>query len=185
MHEDREKEWQHLLAKATQMLENPRLLPKDLQVKNFNQVFHLWISPTFTPEKHWVFYEPQPQINPQPKPVVRQMIWQRNTDFQRVMNAETNLSEDFQFEPTFEIKTIEIEKENYSKIRSELSKIKLSPFIEVEMNGRDGEICGVETLDSFYSGRIVWWSSYPEEWKELADWYEKVKKFLEEKFNES
>jgi len=181
MIEKLEKEWKELERKALQMLENPRLLHKDSQVENFSQTLHLWISPTFTPEKHWVFYQPQAQINPPPKPSVQQIIWQRNADFQRVKNSP----EAFHDEPTFEIKTIEIEKENYSKIRSELSKIKLSPFIEVEMNGRDGEICGVETLDSFYSGRIVWWSEYPEEWKELADWYEKVKKFLEEKFNES
>jgi len=180
MIEDRENEWQNLQAKALQMLENPRLLPKDLQIKNYNQTLHLWISPTFTPEKHWIFYTPQPQLNPQPKPIVQQIIWQKGADFQRL----NNLQEDFQFEPTFEIKTVEIEKENYSKIRLELSKIKLSPFIEVESDGRDGEIFGVETLDLFYSGRITWWSSSAVEWHELIDWYEKVGKFLEKNFGE-
>lgn len=97
------------------------------------------------------------------------------------MNSET----DFQTEPSFEIKTIEIDREFYRKIRAELSEIKLSPFIEEEMNGRDGELFGVETLDLFYSGRIVWWSECPNEWKELSDWYKKVRKFLEEKFSES
>ncbi|HQU82930.1 MAG TPA: hypothetical protein PKY59_07395 [Pyrinomonadaceae bacterium] len=181
MIEDCEKEWQEFERKALQMLENPRLLPKDLQVKNFNQTLHLWISPTFTPEKHWVFYNPQTQINPQPKPIVQQIIWKRNADFQRLNDS----FEDFPVEPTFEIKTIEIDWEFYREITSKLAKIKLSPFLEVEMNGRDGEIFGVETLDLFYNGRIIWWSECPNEWKELSDWYEKVRKFLEEKFNES
>lgn len=181
MSENRDKEWRNLSAKATQMLENPRLLPKDLQIKSFDQTLHLWISPTFTPEKHWIFYVPQPQINPQPNLVVQQIIWQRETDFQQVMNSAT----DFQNEPSFEIKTIEIDREFYRKIRAELSEIKLSPFIEEEMNGRDGELFGVETLDLFYSGRIVWWSDCPNEWKELSDWYEKVRRFLEERFSES
>jgi len=182
MIENRENEWQNLQAKALQTLENPRILPKDLQIKQFDQTLHLWISPTFTPEKHWIFYTPQSQINPQPKPIVQQIIWQRETDFQRLNDPLIGLQEGFHIEPTFEIKTIEIEKEYYSKIRSELSKIKLSPFIEVESNGRDGEIFGVETLDLFYSGRITWWSSSAVEWHELIDWYEKVRRFLEEKF---
>lgn len=180
MTETREKEWRNLQATAQQMLDNPRLMPKDLQIRQFNQNLHLWISPTFTPEKHWVFNEPQQQINPQPKLIVQQIIWQRDVDFQRLRNSP----EDFQIEPTFEIKTIEIEWEFYRKIRSGLSKIQLPPFIEVEMNGRDGETCGVETLDYFYSGRIIWWSEYPKEWKELAKWYEKVRKLLEEKLND-
>lgn len=182
MIENRETEWQNLQAKALQMLENPRILPKDLQIKNFNQTLHLWISPTFTPEKHWIFYTPQPQINPPPKPIVQQIIWQRTADFQRLNDPLIGLQEGFHIEPTFEIKTIEIEKEYYSKIRTELSKIQIPPFIEVESDGRDGEIFGVETLDLFYSGRITWWSSPPFEWNELDDWYEKVRKFLEEKF---
>lgn len=182
MIEDREKEWQNLQAKALQMLENPRTLPNDLQVKQFNQTLHLWISPTFTLEKHWVFYKPQPQINPQPKPIVQQIIWQKTVDFQRLNDPLIGLEEGFHIEPTFEIKTIEIESEFYRKIRAELSKIKLSPFMEVESDGRDGEIFGVETLDLFYSGRIIWWSSSAVEWQELIDWYEKVRRFLEEKF---
>lgn len=179
MPETREKEWRNLQATAQQMLENPRLLPKDLQIRQFNQILHLWISPTFTPEKHWVFSEPQPQINPQPKPVVQQIIWLRDVDLQCL----NNLQDDFQTKPSFEIKTTEIELEFYRKLRSELAKIQLPPFLELEMDGRDGEIFGIETLDLFYSGRITWWSSYPVEWKELVDWYEKVRNSVEEKFS--
>lgn len=182
MIENRENKWRNLQATAQQMLDNPRLLPKDLQIRQFNQTLHLWISPTFTSEKHWVFSVPQPQINPQPKPIVQQIIWEREMDFQRLMNLETDLADDFQLSPTFEIKTVEIEWEFYRKLRAELSKIQLPPFLEVEMSGRDGEVFGVETLDLFYSGRITWWSDYPEEWEEMVDWYEKVRQFLEGNF---
>lgn len=180
MTQNHEKEWRNLQTTAQQMLDNPRLLPKDLQIRQFNQTLHLWISPTFTPEKHWIFYMPQYQLNPQPKPIVQQIIWQRDADFQSLRNS----TESYQLEPTFEIKPIEIEWEFYRKIRSEISKIQLPPFLNVEMSGRDGEIFGVETLDLFYSGRITWWSDCPQEWRELADWYERVRKFLEEKFND-
>jgi hypothetical protein len=180
MTETHEKEWQNFQSTAQQMIDNPRLLPKDLQIRQFNQTLHLWISPTFTPEKHWVFNIPQHQLNPQPKPIVQQIIWQKDVDFQRLRNS----TDDFQIEPTFEIKTIEIEWEFCSKLSFNLSKIQLPPFIEVEISGRDGEMFGVETLDLFYNGRIIWWSEPPNEWKELVDWYDKVRKFLEENFND-
>ncbi len=180
MTETHEKQWQQLQTTARQMLDNPRLLPKDFATKHFNPTLHLWISPTFTPEKHWVFSEPQAQVNPQPKPIVQQIIWQQNTDFQRWRNSP----EDFQIEPTFEIKTVEIDREKLRGWQNQLSKIHLPPFIQTEMNGRDGEIVGIETLDYFYSGRISWWSEYPKEWQNLVDWFGKIRKFLEEKFND-
>jgi hypothetical protein len=180
MTENREKEWKNLQATAQQMLDNPKYLPKDLQLRQFNQTLHLWISPTFTPEKHWVFNYPQPQLNPQPKPIVQQIIWQRENDFQRLKNWQ----EDFQIEPTFEIKTIEIEKELFEKLHSDLAKIKFPPFIKDEILGLDGEQFGVETLGSYHSAKIFWWNSYPEEWEELVGWYNKIKKFLEAKFND-
>lgn len=185
MTENREKEWLNLLTKAMQMLDNPRLLPKELQIRQFNQTLHLWISPTFTPEKHWVFYTPQPRLNPQPKPIVRQIIWQKEKDYQRLNNPLIGLKEGFHTEPTFEIKTIEIEKEDFDKIHHELAKIAVTPFIKDEILGLDGEHFGVETLGFYHNAKITWWSSFPNEWEELVDWYEKVRKFLEEKFNEN
>src|ERR1043165_6290740 len=111
MIEDREKEWQKLSEKAVQMLENPRSLPKDEVNKNFLPTLHLWLSPTFAPEKHWIFYQPRWQLNPQPKPFVRQMIWQQQSDFQRLNNPLIGLQEGFHADPTFETKTVEVEKE--------------------------------------------------------------------------
>ncbi|HRH42198.1 MAG TPA: hypothetical protein PKY82_11275 [Pyrinomonadaceae bacterium] len=183
MIENREKEWQELEQKASQILNNPTLLPKDAINKHFDPTLHLWISPTFTPEKHWVFYQPQPQINPQSQPIVRQIIWQRDADFQRLNNPLVGLQQGFQAEPAFEIKTIEIEREFFRKIHTQLSKIQLLPFIQEEIGGRDGEIFGIETLGFYHNAKISWWSEYPEEWKELADWYEKIKTLLEEKLN--
>lgn len=173
MTENREDQRQQLEATAQQILDNPRLLPRDFAAKHFNPTLHLWISPTFTPEKHWVFYEPQAQINPQPKPIVRQFIWNERFDFEHLPT-----------EPTFEIKTVEIELEKLRSWQNQLSKISFPAFISEDYNGRDGEIVGIETLNFFHSAKISWWSEYPAEWQNLVDWYEKVRKFLEENFND-
>ncbi len=183
MTENREKEWQYLQANAQQMLDNPRLLPKDFTTKHFNPTLHLWISPTFTPDKHWVFYKPQSQINPQPKPIVQQIIWKKTVDFQRLNNPLIGLQEGFQLSPTFDIKTVEIEFETYHKMHNDLAKISFPAFVNDEILGLDGENFGVETLDYFHNAKISWWSVYPKEWQELVSWYEKVRKVLDEKFS--
>lgn len=185
MIEKREEEWQKLEAKALQMLENPRLLPKDETIKHFIPILHLWIAPTFTPHKHWVFCKARPQVNPQPKPIVRQLIWQRNADFQRLNNPLIGLQEGFHIEPTFEIRTIEIDNEKLKNLHEDLTQVQFSAFIKDENLGLDGEHFGVETLDFYHNAKVSWWSSYPEEWKELVNWFEKIRKFLEEEFGES
>lgn len=184
MVEKREKEWRELEAKVEHILNNPRFLPKDETTKQFIPTLHLWISPSFSSDKHWIFYNPRVQINPQPKPRIRQLIWQKQVDQKRLFDPLIGLKEGFHTEPTFEIKTIEIEKELFEKLRSDLAKIKFPPFIKDEILGLDGEQFGVETLGSYHSAKIFWWNSYPEEWKELVEWYDKTKRFLEEKFNE-
>jgi hypothetical protein len=182
MIEKREKEWQELEQKALQMLENPQLLPKDETTKKGVLTLHLWISPTFTPDKHWFFYKPQPQINPPPKPFVRQMIWQKQNDFQRLNNPLIGLQEGFHAEPTFETKTIEIEKEMLEKLHQQLSEISFPAFASDEILGLDGERFGIETTAFYHQARVSWWSVYPKEWQKLVDWFEKTQEFLEKSF---
>lgn len=182
MIERREKEWQELEAKASQMLWNFQLLPKDETTRNFTPTLHLWISPTFTPEKHWFFYKPRPQINPQPKPFVRQMIWQKQSDFKRLNDPLTGLQEGFHAEPTFETKTVEIAKEMLENLHQKLSEIRFPAFVKDEILGLDGERYGVEIVGFYHQARVSWWSVYPKEWQELVRWFEKIQEFLEESF---
>ena len=184
MLEKREKEWFELEAKAKQMLENVRLLPQAETTKNFVPTLHLWISPTFTPEKHWIFYKPRPQINPQPQPLVRQLIWQKQRDFNRLNDPLTGLREGFHAEPTFETKTVEIEKETLETWHQQLSEIRFPAFARDEVFGLDGETFGVEIIGFYHQARVAWWSVYPQEWQKLVDWFEKIQDFLEEKFND-
>ncbi len=184
MIESREKELLELEAKAKQMLDSPRLLPNDNTTRNFLPTLHLWISPVFSLDKHWIFYKPRPQINPQPKSFIRQIVWKKDDDFQRLNNPLIGLKEGFHPEPTFEIKTVEIEKEAFEKTHFELAKIHLPAFVQDEFLGLDGEHFGVETLGFYHSAKILWWSSYPKEWQLLIDWFEKTVDFIKKKFDD-
>jgi hypothetical protein len=164
------------------MLDNPRFLPKDFATKHFNPILHLWISPTFAPDKHWVFYKPIQHLNPLPKPIIRQIIWQKQNDYERLHKPLTGLKEGFHIEPSLQINSIEIEQKMLQTWLENLSKINFPAFSIDEHLGLDGERFGIETFGFFNSAKITWWSSYPEEWQEIVTWYEKVRKFLEEKF---
>lgn len=185
MSESRQEEWVELEAKALRMLENPRLLSDDAATKHFLPVLHLWVAPGFTPSIHWVIYNPRLQIDPQPKPLIKQIIWDRQADFKRLYDPMTGLKEGFHTEPTFVTQIAEIEKDQLNDISAELANISITPFVRDETLGLDGEHFGVETLGSYHATKIFWWSSYPEDWKELVDWFEKTRHFLQKKFNES
>jgi hypothetical protein len=184
MNESREKEWEELEAKAKQILENPRMLPEDFTAKHFTPVLHVWIAQTFTPETHWVFCKPLPQLNPQPKPIVKEIIWEQQKDSSRLHNPLVGLKEGFHTEPTIKLKKVEIEKDVLKNILDQLSKIQIPPFIEDEFLGRDGITFGVETLGIYQNAKIKWWSVYPDDWKYLAAWFEKTMTFLKEIFKD-
>jgi len=184
MIEKRDDEWYELEAKARQMLENSQFFPKDETIKHFIPTLHLWITPSFTPEKHWVFYDPRPQLNPLPKPRVRQFVWKKQEDYKRLNDPLIGLKEGFHSEPTFEIKTIEIERENFKRLHEDLAEIHFPAFIKDDFLGLDGEHFGVETLGAYHKAKVSWWSAFPPEWKNLVDWYKKIREFLEREFNE-
>lgn len=183
MIEKREKEFQELRQKVLRMFENPKFLPNDETTKNFTPTLHLWIAPTFTPDKHWFFYKPQRQLNPQPKPFVRQLIWQRQNDFQRLNDPLVGLKEGFHADPTFEIKKIEIERNFLENFHKQLSEISFPAFVEDDILGLDGEKSGIETLGLYHRARVSWWSVYPQEWQNIVEWFEKTRRFLENEFS--
>ena len=84
-----------------------------------------------------------------------------------------------------EMNEIVSEVEKLKKINDKLTEISLPPFIKDEILGLDGEHFGVETLGNYHNARITWWSSFPKEWEELINWFEKIRRFLEEKFSEN
>lgn len=181
--ENRQKERQELERKALQMLENPELLPSDEVTRRFKPVLHLWIEPTFTPQKHWIFYEPHVRINPPPKPLVREIFWDRQNDLRRLSDPLIGLKEGFDDEPRLQIRTIEIEKTRLEDFLETLSQITFPAFIRDDNLGLDGSRFGIETLGFYCKTKISWWSVYPKEWQAVVDWFEKTMKFLEVEFS--
>ena len=183
MIENREKEWCELEQKALQMLENPRLLPLDEITKHFDPILHLWIAPSFTPRKQWVFYKPHINLNPQPQPLVRELFWNRQKDYSRLCNPLVGLKEGFDKEPRMQFRSHEINQNVLENLLETLAKITLPVFVRDDSLCLDGVRFGIETFGFFNSAKIVWWSSYPEEWQDLVNWFEKTTKYLETEFS--
>lgn len=178
MNAERENEWLDFAGKARRMIDDPAQLPADEATKHFSPVLHLWISPTFTPESHYVIYEPRPNLNPLPKPFVRKVAWIKDADLARFRNDEL-----FDL-PTFSFQSAAIEWSEFRRIFEVLSKLTFPPFAEFDIGGRDGETFGVQTFGLFQNARITWWSYVDESWATLAKWHEETVDFLERKIIE-
>lgn len=185
MIEKREKEWRELESRALSLLENPNLLAKDAVLKFYEPILRLWIYPSFSPYKVWVFGEPDFQTKKAKNLIIREVIWDRNTDFKRLANPLEGLKKGFDAEPNFEIKSVEIQKEAFDKIFSELEQIRFPAFAGYKKTiGIDGIRYGIETFETTHRTNVSWWSVYPEEWQNLVEWFEKITGFLQAKFSE-
>lgn len=164
MIEKRDKEWQELESKAENLLQNSGLLPKDAILKFYNPILRLWIYPSFSPYKVWIFYEPDFRTIQPENLIVRQIIWERDADGQRLNNPLEGLEKGFHTEPKLEIESTEIKKEIFTKIFSELQQIHFPAFANYRKSvGIDGIRYGIETFDFTHKTNISWWSIYPEE----------------------
>lgn len=180
MIEHREKEWQELESKAVKLLNNPYLLPKDAILKFYQPILRLWIYPSFSPCKVWIFNEPNFRTIKPKTLIVRQVRWDGNADYERLNNPLEGLKKGFHTEPKLEIESIEITKEVFGKIFSELQQIQFPAFANYRKSvGIDGIRYGVETFDFTDRMNISWWSVYPEEWQNLVDWFEKTTDYLQ------
>jgi hypothetical protein len=86
MIEKREKEWHELEAKAEKLLNNPFLLPKEAILKFYKPILRLWIYPSFESYIVWIFNEPDFRMIQPKNLIIRQIIWDRNADAQRLNN---------------------------------------------------------------------------------------------------
>lgn len=178
MTSDRDNEWIALAGTARRMIDDPAQLPVDEATKHFSPILHLWISPTFTPERHYVFYEPRPNLNPLPNPFVRDIAWNKAADHARFQNGE------ILDEPTFSSQFAAIEWSELRRILEVLSKLTFPPFAEFDTSGRDGEMFGVQTFGLLQNARLTWWSEVHESWSALVKWHKETVDFCEGKLNE-
>jgi hypothetical protein len=184
MIEKREKEWNELEAKAEKLLNNPYLLlRKDAILKFYDPILRLWIYPSFEPYQVWLFNEPNfKTIHVENLKVIR-AVWNRNEDYLRLNHPLEGLKDGFHTEPKLEIESIEMEKELFNKIFSDLQQIQFPVFANYRKSiGIDGIRYGIETFDFTHRTNISWWSVYPEEWQNLIEWFEKTTDFLQAKF---
>lgn len=184
MIENRQEEFQVLESKAMRLLENPDLLPKDALLKFYKPILRLWIYPSFSPYKVWIFCEPDFRTIKPDNLIIREIIWDRNEDSRRFTNPLEGLKKGFHTEPELLTKSVEIEKQVFDKIFNELKQIPFPAFANYNKTiGIDGVRYGVETFDTTHRTNISWWSHYPEEWQGLIEWFEKTTNFLQEKFS--
>ena len=70
-------------------------------------------------------------------------------------------------------------------ILSSLSSIKISPFEQPTLTGLDGIIHGIETGNYWLSCSLRWWYLPTDDWRPLAQWFEKTVSSFEQILPES
>jgi hypothetical protein len=185
MVEKRQDEWRELEEKTIRLLSNPNLLPIDAIAKYYQPILRLWIYPSLSSFKVWIFCEPDFRTTNKKDLIVCEVTWDRNADYKRLANPLEGLKKGFDSEPRLEIKSLEIEREIFDEIFSELKHVQFTAFANnTKTIHVDGVRCGIEAFDFTHRTSISWWCDSPDEWRNLFEWFEKTTDFLQAKFSE-
>ena len=168
-----------------QMLDNPEFLPKDSAFNFWNPILRLWVYPSFEPYKVWIFYEANYRTIKLTDIFIRQVVWDRESDYERLLNPLEGLKRGFNTQPKIESKSLKVKAKVFEELFTSLQKIDFPAFANYNNSfGIDGVRCGIEAIESTHKTSIAWWSSYPDEWKDIIEWFENTKNFLKRTFAE-
>jgi hypothetical protein len=148
--------------KAYRLLEYPEEYPGLLERREFDRKLLLFRYPSFGINTSWSLFNTNKEF------WIRRIEWDRSRWFP---------SEDA--EPfTFGCE-IPCSSEFAEKILSSLSLIEFCPLKQPELIGLDGTIHGIKTGNYWLSCSLRWWYLPTDDWKPLAQWFEKSANMFE------
>lgn len=154
--------------KAYQLLEYPEIYPGLLARRKFDRKLLLFRYPSFDVSTSWSLFRTDKEF------WVRRIEWDRSKWFP---------SEDA--EPYTYGCEVSCSTELSANILSSLSSIKISPFEQPGLIGLDGIIHGIETGNHWLSCTLRWWYLPKDDWRPLAQWFEKTVSSFEQILPES
>lgn len=169
--EQRQKEWREHETQATYLLEHPHLLPEQKGLGKFQLALRLWHYPAFEPYTVWLVYRGENCL-------LREVIWDRQTDANRILDPLEGLKYGFQTIPSFRIRSVELVGEEIDRRLSDLKRISLPVFIQSNTIGLDGETFGITIGNGFLNAQVSWWCKGPQEWHEATAWFQQTTEYF-------
>ena len=173
MAEQRHEEFWELSARAEAYLER-----SNLSLPHRKLLLRLWHYPSFGRHISWFVYSPLPRYQKSDSPLVREVVWDRPFDTQRLSDPLKGLRHGFSVEPTISSRQAEISLGELELKLANLRSIILPVFVDDGSVGIDGEGFGIETFGFTSSIRLAWWSGMPKEWEPIIEWAQDMRRFL-------
>ena len=80
---------------------------------------------------------------------------EREADYKRLNAPLTGLQQGFHAQPTFNVETTPLDRQEFDGIHVRLAALSLPPFMQTGVLGLDGEHRGVETLGLYANARMT------------------------------
>lgn len=147
---------------ALHCLEHPEGYPGLPARQAHNRRLRLWQYPAFEPYQSWTVFAHDSTA------FVRRITWDRPGDARLELSTPTTYGSEAQL-PSNDV----------CDIFSDLHRLVIPPFLAASTIVTHAPCYGIEFRTFSVTCRLQWLSSAPDEWQQLAEWFDRVVEYFE------
>jgi hypothetical protein len=174
MNDNPELVWAELEARAVRLLEHPKDLEPREPVRRYGSLLRLWHYPAYAPQRTWTLLTPGRTTSPDALPRVREVVWDRSADQQRVFNAPAAVEP----HPSIRLRDATLPPAVLQHLLQEGTALAVPLLVFSKPAAMEGELFGLENYEVSPSVRVQWWAAGPVEWRHFIDWVAAVRDFV-------
>ena len=182
---DSETAWAELEARALRLLEHAKEVEPRAPVRRYGSVLRLWHYPAHGSQTAWTILRPGRKAPAGGGPRVREVIWDRTPDQQRLFGPDVLRSRGLESTPTLRLREADVPEAELQALLATGADIAVPLVLFSHKVGLDGEYFGLETYEGSPSVRVQWWGAGPIEWRHFTNWCGQVRCFLTEQLDKA
>jgi hypothetical protein len=172
-----ENQWAELEARAQRLLEHPKDLEPREVIRLYGSLLRLWHYPVYGSQTTWTILSPGKKASPGSLPMVREVVWDRDADNERLFASAESLTRDTATQPTLRVRDAVLPAPMLDRFLAQGASLSVPVIVLAKSGGVDGEYFGLETYEVSPFVRLQWWCDGPTEWRHFTDWVTALRTF--------
>ena len=176
--EKRESDFAELEKRALWALEHSEEVEPRETIRHLWTQMRLWHYPSNGQYKSWTVSVSMPPDRDDARPMVREVVWDRPYDWQRLSDLPPRREGEFTDEPTLKVRDSYLPVKELKSLFERVIDLDIRMIGVKEPFGLEGETFGLEGYGPLHGIRLEWWCEGPEEWRDLTTWAAEMRGFL-------
>ncbi len=174
----RESEFAELEKRALWALEHSEEVEPRETIRHLWTQVRLWHYPANAAYKSWTVSVLMLPDRDESRPSVREVTWDRPSDWQRLRGSSSGPKEITFYEPALKVRDAYLPVKELKNLLEKIIDLDIRIAGVKEPLGFDSERFGLEGYGPLHGIRLEWWQEGPEHWRELTAWAADMREFL-------